>query len=129
MNKVYLTKAISGAGKTTLVSDMTKDMSPNEFVVCCADDYIYLNGKYVWTPERAGSAHMKCYRKFLEALIEKIPNVFVANTNLTWSSFRDYVKFGHLAGYEIHLIEPKTWWRNDVDVCYLMNTHGLTYEK
>ena len=129
MNRVFVCRSLPGSGKSFLVDNMTKNMAPNEFVVCCADDYLTINGQYVWSPERAGAAHIKCYRKFLESLIQKIPNVFLANTNLVWSQFKDYVKYANLAGYEVHLIRPKTWWRNCVEVCYIMNSHGLTYEK
>ncbi len=92
MKTVIILRSVSGAGKSTF-ANLLKDSMPSGLCeICCADDYLMIDGKYIWTPERAGMAHKKCQEKFKDCIDMDIEIIIVANTNTKpreWKYYTD----------------------------------------
>jgi len=90
MNKVLiLTVSASGSGKSFLAENLRKE----GYVVCCADDYMMINGSYVFNKDKLGYAHRMCQTDaFLACSFGK--NVIVSNTNSKWADIKYYVELG-----------------------------------
>lgn len=91
---LYILRAVSGAGKSLLAKSITNN-------ICCADDFLYENGEYVWKIEKLSKAHRDC-----EALCEKFmqaneSHIVVANTNAHLSDTKAYRELAEKYGYTI----------------------------
>jgi predicted ATPase len=80
MNKlVYILRGIPGAGKSFLAEELVKNNKSS--IVCCADDYFLIDGKYLWTYEGLYAAHLYCQSKFKKALADNLELIIVSNTS------------------------------------------------
>lgn len=98
-NKIILLRGVASSGKTTFanyLSDIDTDS-----VICCADDFFYKNGEYLFDASKLGMAHYYCYNKFLMALDDGKKTIIIANTNAKEKDFSPYERKGKEAGYQI----------------------------
>lgn len=93
-------RAISGAGKSTMVQILTEN-NPNS-VVCSADHYFQVNGKYEFDPTKLGLAHKACQICFDNAINDPmIDLIIIDNTNVKPSDYRYYVDKANEAGVKV----------------------------
>lgn len=116
-------RGLPGAGKSTWVKNNAPDA-----VVCSADDFLYdENGNYVWTPERASYAHVKCQALFASATAKHVekPLIVVDNCNLTGRDMRFYVNLALERGYQVEIRTLTT----PAEVAQARGLHNVPPEK
>lgn len=121
-------RGLPGSGKSFLSEKLVKDGQ-----IFSTDDYFYLNpeGTYQWDRKTLGKAHKWNQRRVIAAVEANLPVIIVDNTNITLKELRDYAPMARAAkekGYFVHLREPETHWRGDVEECFNRNSHGLPLE-
>ena len=106
-------RGLPSSGKTTLakrIANMVPSFSEDELnysqYVCSADDFHYDNeGNYNFDPAKMSEAHAYCKALFADKIDKGQELVIVANTNTSWSEFKDYGLYAELNGYLVfHLI-------------------------
>lgn len=90
--QVTILRGVSGSGKTSF-AEFLKSLSPNETLICCADDYFMKDGRYLWNAEELYKAHNWCFAKFVAGLKdEEIRHIIIANTSATKKEVDKYRK-------------------------------------
>jgi predicted kinase len=123
--KVRILRGTSGAGKSTY----TKTFYPNA-VVCSADDYFMVDGKYQFDSKKLSEAHGACLRKFVEIVVDLALNrpfdttVVVDNTNCSIAEIAPYAALALAYGADLEIITLLT----PTDVAVKRNVHGVTLE-
>ena len=100
MNVIIL-RGVSGSGKTTLANVLSKN---NKDIVCCADDYFYQDGKYLFNQYKLDDAHIECRDKFESMIKEKSPLIILSNTNTKEDYFKDYKELAEENGYLVFVV-------------------------
>ena len=96
---VVILRGPSGSGKSTFVKNNLADG-----VICSADDYMYVDGEYVWEAKKLHYAHTSCMNKFEDALKSSHPLVVVDNTNIKISEMKFYVQKTQEHGYNLRIV-------------------------
>lgn len=98
---VIILRGVAGAGKSAFAN-----LIVDPCCVCCADDYLYdSDGVYMYTSDRAQTAHEKCKSLFDEALIDPlITNIVVANTNTDKARYSYYEDAARKAGIRVTFV-------------------------
>lgn len=106
---LIILRGVSSSGKTSF-SKLLKSLNV-ECVEVSADDYFYSNydgsnpdGNYKFNPEKLGSAHGECRRKFQKAVDSGAKCVIVSNTNVEKSHWEFYEEYGKEKGYRVFFI-------------------------
>ncbi|MCP3681523.1 MAG: ATP-binding protein [bacterium] len=101
MNKtLYLLRAVSGAGKTTLANTLVEHL-PNT-VAFAADDYHYDDkGVYNWKPENMSKAHKWCQDSVRKSMEQPCSNIVVHNTNTSEKEIAPYLSLAKEYGYKV----------------------------
>lgn len=115
-------QGVSGSGKSTVARSLARKAQGS--LVLSADDYLMVGGEYVWSKERAQSAHARCHRAFRRALAAGRPLVVVDNTNTKWSHMRGYVKDALAHGYKVEVVRVEC----APEVAAARNSHGVPLE-
>jgi uridine kinase len=89
---ILILRHVSGAGSSTLAQSLVSTCQ--DAIVCCADDYMMENGKYVFHPNKLGAAHSACQNKFIQACEEKKRLIIVSNTATKVRDFEFYEQNG-----------------------------------
>lgn len=112
---LIILRGLPGSGKNTFAELFGAP-------ICCADDYLYINGEYVWTTMRVARAHMLCQEKCEQLLKSGEPTVVVANTNVRERDVAGYTKMGKHYGYKVFsiIVENRHGGQNE---------HGVPNEK
>jgi len=111
---LIIVRGLPGAGK----SKFAKLISAHPDFVCTADDFLMVNGKYEWSPEKAGGAHLKCQAKCKTLMKSNIPLIIVANTSTTERELRPYYDLAKEFGYQVFsvIVENRHEGENSHDV-------------
>lgn len=111
MNKMVIMRGVPGSGKSTYIA--------NNFpgaVVCSADHYFAMSGKYVFDPSKLGVAHGECFKKAAEcvqllcAYNERNANrqsesvIVIDNTNIRATEIAPYVLLGEAYRFDVEII-------------------------
>lgn len=115
-------QGVSGSGKSTVARRLAQKVRGS--LLLSADDFLMLNGQYVWSEVRAQSAHARCHRAFRRALDAGVALVVVDNTNTKWSHMRGYVKDALAYGYKVEVVRVEC----DPKVAAARNSHGVPLE-
>lgn len=117
--KVTILIGIPGSGKSTWAAKQ------DGATVVSADTYhIGPDGVYRYEPDKAGEAHLWCYRCFVYALKRGDEHVIVDNTNTQNWERSPYVKHAQLLGYTV---EFKRFQCN-VELAVSRNVHSVPRE-
>ena len=103
--EIVLIRGLPGAGKSTLARSMTG------YVHVEADAFLYVDGRYVYDPQRVSAAHDECHRAAKAALAAGL-RVVVANTFVKAWEMQRYIDLG----YPFRIIEAKGSWSSTHDV-------------
>lgn len=95
---VIILSGVSGSGKSTYAEHL-KSLDKEGTVICCADDYHMVDGKYQFDYKKLKAAHEQCFDKFVKALDSPfIGNVIVANTNTSEKEYEKYKEHAEFFG-------------------------------
>lgn len=99
MREVIILRGTSSSGKSTF-ANLIEVIYP-DVVICCADDFFYQGGNYVFDRSKLGEAHMLCKQKFEKAICDDENLILVANTNTNSKAFNFYKKMAESFGYRV----------------------------
>jgi hypothetical protein len=99
---ILILRHVSGAGSSTLAQSLASTCQ--DAIICCADDYMMENNKYVFHPSKLGAAHASCQAKFIQACEEKKRLIIVSNTATKVRDFEFYEQNGRKYGYFVHSV-------------------------
>lgn len=103
MKTLIILRGTSSSGKTTFANYLDS-LVQGQSVVCCADDYFYVNGKYCFEGSKLKEAHRRCKIKFNDAVSRGEENIIVANTNTEREHFEWYRDIGTKNGYMVFVV-------------------------
>ena len=103
MGTLYLIRGLPGAGKTTLAKllQMAMVMADNEVVMTSADDYMMVDGEYVWDQSKLFQAHTNCRLDVRQGMEDGVDSIIVHNTNTTERELKPYLSMAEEFGYTI----------------------------
>lgn len=99
MKKILILRGTSSSGKSTFAKFIAS-LDPSA-VICCADDYFYVDGEYRFDVSKLRAAHFFCKETFLDAIDKEAKTIIVANTNTKEKDFSFYENYGKVAGYTV----------------------------
>lgn len=98
MEKVLIiVRGIPGCGKSTFANLLGGH-------VFTADDYHMVDGKYMWTQEKAGDAHKWCQSECERYMKWELSPAIVANTSTTVKEMKPYYDLAEKYGYKVFSI-------------------------
>jgi hypothetical protein len=99
MKKIIILRSVSSAGKSTFANYIAS-LDPTT-VICCADDYFYIDGEYRFDSSKLGVAHGACKEKFKKAIDNNVKTIIIANTNTKEKEFAYYEEYAKGTGYMV----------------------------
>ena len=118
-------RAIPGSGKSIFAKRlMSKAQAENKTaIICSADDFFIELGKgqYKFDPSKIADAHKHCFRKFIQAIQNKIDLIIVDNTNLSAWELSPYKAYAEDQDYDFAINEIKA----DPDLAFKRQEHGV----
>ena len=100
---LYLIRGVPGSGKTTYALGLQKDL-PDRPEVYEADQWMTLDGVYVWRTHLLGACHDMC-RAHAKYDLAQGKSVIVSNTSTTSWEVSGYVQLAAQYGHEVTIIE------------------------
>ncbi|XP_068207115.1 NEDD4-binding protein 2-like [Palaemon carinicauda] len=120
---MIILKGLPGSGKSTIAENIK--MLYENAVICSADHFFMVDGKYMFNPEKLKDAHGACQTKAREAAKRNKSVIVIDNTNIkNWES-SCYLQMCKTYHYVALMVEPRTPWRFDVKELLKKNSHGL----
>jgi hypothetical protein len=108
-------RGLPGAGKNTFAEMLgTK-------AICCADDYLMVNGEYIWEYWLLNRAHRWCERKCERYMKIGAPRIVVANTSVLPKDFKVYYDLAAAYNYKVFSVIVENRHGG-------VNTHGVPLE-
>jgi len=98
---LIIVRGIPSSGKSSVAALFGR-------AICCADDYFTYGDKYLWKPEKVGTAHEWCQRKCRRFMDKSIERVIVANTTTTEKELQPYLDLSEKFGYRVYSIIVET---------------------
>ncbi len=132
MKKLILMHGCPGSGKSTLAKKIYDQAIKAGLtsVILSTDNLFMVDGVYKFDPSK-----LKLYHKLNQNVAEEsiragIDVVIIDNTNTTASECRPYVTMAIMDSndYCVHLMEPVTEWRYDLEELVKRNTHNVPRE-
>ncbi len=129
---LILMHGISGAGKST-VTNYIKEQIEGKFytdeqcVICSTDDYHYIDGQYVFQPDKLSYFH-KLNQEAATQHLKDGHIVIVDNTNLTIHECLPYLKPVLELGLDYCIIEPTGPNARNAEVLAQRNKHSVPLE-
>ena len=94
-NKIlYIIRGVPGSGKSTLAHSLTDNVAE-------ADQFMYEDGEYKWSPAKLYMAHEKCYNKIVKWIEDGVSPIAVANTFVKIKDYKRYKDFAEQNGYKV----------------------------
>jgi predicted kinase len=111
---LVILRGLPGSGKSTF-AELFK--AP----ICSADDFLMIDGVYVWTQARVRRAHELCEAKCKSLMEAEEPLIIISNMNVKARDWRTYGKMAEDTGYMVFtvIIENRHGGKN---------SHGVTEE-
>lgn len=129
LNTVVLMRGVSGSGKSTLARDLAiLTLSKDSVIVSADENFMSVDGKYLWSVEGLKHAHALCKLQALEAMKRGIRLIIVDNTNLSEKERGPYEDLASDNTYNTTIMDVDTPWCRDAEECFKKNTHGVPLE-
>lgn len=91
---LFIIRGVPGSGKSTLANKLTSN-------VVEADQFMYVNGEYKWSPNKLNYAHSACRHKVEDYMIEGRDKIAVANTFIKRKDVKPYLDLAEEYGYKV----------------------------
>jgi predicted kinase len=99
MKKVLvILRGLPGSGKNAFAEVL------NTKAICCADDYLMINGVYDWQYWKLNAAHNWCERKCERFMKVNAELIVVANTSVHTRDMKRYFDLAEVYGYKVFSI-------------------------
>jgi predicted kinase len=99
MKKVLvILRGLPGSGKNAFAEVL------NTKAICCADDYLMINGVYDWQYWKLNAAHNWCERKCERFMKVNAELIVVANTSVHIRDMKRYFDLAEVYGYKVFSI-------------------------
>lgn len=95
---LILLRGVPGAGKSTLAAMLCGTESA---VMVAADDFMYEDGVYKFSPSKLGNAHAQCLEAVRDAMASNTSRVIVHNTLTTAKELAPYINAAEEYGYRV----------------------------
>lgn len=102
---LYIFQGVAGAGKSTYAKKMIEEGKAD--VHFEADMWLYENGIYKFSFDRAAMSHNKCREAVRLAILEK-KNVIQSNTNLNMKDIKPYFDLAWQHQYNVEVLVFRT---------------------
>ena len=114
-NVLIIVRGLPGAGKNSFAELL------NTKAICCADDYMMVDGVYDWAAWKLYAAHNWCERKCERYMKVGADKIVVANTSVHTRDMKRYYELAEVYGYKVFsvIVENR---RGGV------NSHGVAEE-
>lgn len=119
MKKVEILSGLPGSGKSTWAKAY-RDV-PNDPVICSADDYFMVDGKYLFDAAKLKFAHAYCLDCYVTCVRSSVDDIIVDNTNLAVEEIAPYYALAEAYGYDVKI----RLFNASADVCLKRQTHGV----
>ena len=125
--KIICLRGISGSGKSTLANQLATEAISSGLTaeICCADDFMMVDGKYEWRQEKLGWAHRCCQEQARLACEKKTDLVLISNTNLPARDRKPYIGLAEQYGYGFELLMVGDFTEEFAKLCAARNTHAV----
>lgn len=110
--KLAIVRGLPGQGKSTIAKKLAEKYNLEHFE---NDAYLYVNGKYVWTPETAKMAAKQCFNDTMSAL-RSGKSVVVSNTFITRKAVDNYINAAKKLGAQVAVFRATGNFKNIHDV-------------
>lgn len=129
--RVAIMRGPSGSGKSTLVRKLIEEHPNLNKKSCSADDFMMVDGKYVFDPSKLKENHKKCFARFIMMCgiayeLEEDSLIIVDNTNIKQWEFKHYVEIAKRLGFKIEYHIPEGDWV--AKELAERNKHGVSLE-
>lgn len=94
---LIIVRGLPGSGKSTFSKLLSK-------AICSADDYLMVNGEYLWSEDKLYKAHKWCQRKCERFMKFEAKRVVVDNTSIKSRDLKPYYKLAEKYGYLVHSV-------------------------
>lgn len=95
MDKIlYIIRGVPGSGKSTLAHSLTDNVAE-------ADQFMYEDGEYKWSPIKLHYAHEQCYNKIVQWIDNGVSPIAVANTFIKVKDYKRYKDYAENNGYKV----------------------------
>lgn len=122
---IHIIRGLPGSGKSTLALKLVND---NRNQVVENDDFWLFGGiSYQYEPQMTHIAGHWAWSETFRRL--RVYNrIAVANTFIKREFVFSYVNEAVKLGINIHLHQPETAWKDNIDECFTKNVHGVPKE-
>lgn len=92
---LYLIRGVPGSGKSSLAQDMVSTGMAYDFTE--ADDFMYVDGQYVFDANKLHYAHQQC-KAYVETCLKHGESIIVSNTSTTEKEVEVYETLARVCG-------------------------------
>lgn len=122
---VFIMRGLPGSGKSFLATQITQRYRCSN-IVCSADHYFMLYGKYSHEQTKLGEAHKYCQETCKKAMVIEKEHIIIDNSNIQRFEIQTYFSLAKANNYLALIVEPQTSWKFDVQALAANNIHGCS---
>jgi tRNA uridine 5-carbamoylmethylation protein Kti12 len=122
---VFIMRGIPGSGKSSMAQHIAA-RNGSKSIICSADDWFTINGKYKFDSLKLMEAHAWCFDMFKDAIDRRAKTIIVDNTNLVKSWWGKYEAYAKRRGYAVATVTVEEW---SVDKCAKRNRHSCPRDR
>ena len=118
-------RGLPGSGKSHYIEQNYNPNVTPGVVICSADHFFMVDGKYKFQPHLIGQAHEECKRKVLRLMLDGCPTIIIDNTNTQKWEYALYVDMATAFGYKPRIVEVGGRDEANVILYTKRNVHGV----
>ncbi|XP_049856776.1 2',3'-cyclic-nucleotide 3'-phosphodiesterase-like [Schistocerca gregaria] len=123
---IFILRGLAGSGKSTIAKEIEETYKGA--VICSADQFFTVRGRYMFNPKKLREAHEYCQEKARRACIRNENVIVIDNTNVQKWPMEYYFLLAFKTCYTVVLVEPQTPWKDDPLFLSIKNQHNVREE-